>query len=149
MLRQMKTGFKSASQAQGSALVIALFLCMLISIGLASYLTLVEAQSRIVVRSQGWNNALTMAEAGAEEALAQLNPGVNTTANVDRTANGWGAPSGGIYGPKTRSLSNDVYVVSYTTDLYPTIYSTGRVTLPSLAAPITRVIEIRTTNVPL
>ena len=42
-----------------------------------------------------------MAEAGAEEAMAQLNPGaLDKNISVDFTANGWGSPSGGIYGPK-------------------------------------------------
>ena len=60
-------------------------------------------QNALVARSQVWNSAMGLAEAGVEEALAQLNPGAPAPV-VDRAANGWGGPSGGVYGPVTRTL---------------------------------------------
>jgi hypothetical protein len=133
--------------AQGSALIIAMFVCTALGIALGSFLLLVRSQNTAIVRSQAWNTALTLAEAGAEEALAQLNPDVG--ASVDRAANGWGFPSGGAYGPKSRTLSNDSYTVQFTTDTYPILYSTGYVAMPGGAATLTRVIRVMTTNVPL
>lgn len=136
---------------EGSALVVTLFITTAILIGLGSYLLLVRAQYVSVVRSQAWNGALTMAESGVEEGLAQLNPGalaVNIT--VDRTANGWGSPAGGFYGPISRTITNNQsYSVVFSTGNWPTIYSTGYVRLPDISATLKRVIAVATTNVPL
>ena len=76
----------------GGVLLITLFIGAAIGIALGSYLLLVRAQNVSVVRSQAWNGALAMAEAGAEEALAQLNPGaLEKTIYVDRTGMGGGS----------------------------------------------------------
>jgi hypothetical protein len=122
-------------------MVLALVVCGILGLGIGSYLTLVGAQARSVGRSQDWNRTLAISEAGVEEALAQLNPGVDD-ANVDMTANGWGTPSGGFYGPKSRTLSNDTYTVLYTTNIPPIIYSTGQVS--SSSSTLTRVVEVHT-----
>lgn len=132
----------------GSVLMVTLFMSALIGFFLFSYLYLVRTQRTLVARSQAWNAALALAEAGAEEGLAQLNPGAPLP-TIDRTANGWGSPSGGFYGPMQRSLSNDTYSVVFTTNTYPIIYSTGYVSVPSIPAIISRAVRISTTNVPL
>src|SRR2546421_5310758 len=144
----MKLRIERKSTQQASVLMIALFTCCLLGITLGSYLLLVRSQSISVTRSQAWNGALATAEAGVEEAMAQLNPGAGV-AFVDRTANGWGLASGTLYGPKTRDLSSGSYTVTYTTDKYPTIYSTGYVTVPTLSAKLTRALRVATTNVPV
>jgi hypothetical protein len=144
-LSVMKFKLYPRSQSDGGVMLVALFLCMLLGVGIGSYLMLVRAQARNVGRSQDWNRALTVAEAGVEEALAQLNPGIGPAA--DLTAHGWGAPSGGFYGPKTRFILNDSYTVTYTTDIAPIIYSTGWVA--SADSTLARVIQARTTNTPL
>jgi len=82
-----------------------------------------------------------------EEALTQLNPGAPQPV-IDRTANGWGAPSGGIYGPVSRSLSAGSYSVIYNNDTFPTIYATGYVTVASIPATLTRTLRVATTNAP-
>src|SRR5207302_3467883 len=105
----MKAQSARKPQAQGSILVAALVICSLLAVTLGGYLMMIRAQATTVARSQAWNSALTLAEAGVEEALAQLNPGASVA--VDYAANGWGAPSAGIYGPKTRQISNDNYTV--------------------------------------
>ncbi|HVV02498.1 MAG TPA: collagen-binding domain-containing protein [Verrucomicrobiae bacterium] len=127
-------------------MLIALFICVALGIAIGSYLTLVRSQARNVARSQDWNRALGVAEAGVEEALAQLNPGV-TTVKVDLTANGWGSASGGFYGPKSRTLGVDDYSVVYTTDSSPLIYSTGQVS--SAGSELTRVLQVQTSITPL
>ncbi|HWX19837.1 MAG TPA: hypothetical protein VN578_08015 [Candidatus Binatia bacterium] len=134
---------------QGSVLLITMFVAVMFGLLLLyCYLPLVNNQRVSVSRSQAWNGALTMAEAGVEEALAQLNPGAAYT-GVDRTANGWGSPVGTIYGPKSRTLADGTYDVSYTTDVQPIIYSTGHVAVPLVSATLTRVLRVATTNVPL
>jgi hypothetical protein len=144
----MKCSTKTNHAERGSVLAITLFLAFLFGFFLFYYLSLASGQKKLVKRSQAWNAAMGMAEAGAEEALAQLNPGAPQPV-LDLTANGWGAPAGGLYGPMSRSLSNGSYSVVYTTDPLPTIYSTGYVTIPSLSAQLTRTIKITTRTYPL
>lgn len=136
---------------QGSALVATLFITAAVLLGLGSYLLLVRAQYVSVSRSQAWNNSLSVAEAGVEEALAQLNPGaLAETIMVDKNANGWGPSVNGFYGPMSRTVyTNNSYTVTYTEAIWPTIYSTGYVTVPDISATLMRVIRVETTNVPL
>lgn len=142
------TAQKNLAQ-RGSVLVITLFLSFLFGYFLFYYLSLASSQQKLVKRSQAWNAAMSVAEAGAEEALAQLNPGAPQPV-LNLTVNGWGNPSSaGLYGPMSRSLSNGSYSVVYTTDPMPTIYSTGYVTIPSLSAELTRTLKITTTTYPL
>jgi hypothetical protein len=128
--------------------MVSLFMCWLFGYFLYSYLNSVQEQKALVARSEGWNCALTLAEGGVEEALAQLNPGAPQPV-IDRTANGWGAASGGVYGPVSRSLTSGSYSVVLTTDPFPIIYATGYVTVPALSATLTRVVRVGTTNAPL
>jgi hypothetical protein len=92
---------------------------------------------------------LGQAEAGVEEALAQLNPGAPQPV-LNLAGNGWGSPSSvGLYGPMSRSLSNGSYSVAFTTEASPTIYSTGYVTVPALSATLTRTLKVTTQTFPL
>lgn len=134
---------------QGSVLIVTLFIASLFGLFLFSYLYLVRVQRGLVARSQAWNGAMGMAESGIEESLAQLNPSTPQMPNVDRTANGWGQPSGGIYGPMTRTLSNGWYSAVYTSDTFPILYSTGYVSIPALSATLSRTVRVTTTNIPL
>ena len=68
---------------------------------------------------------------------------------IDRTANGWGPASGGIYGPVSRTLSEASYSVVYTDDTFPIIYSTGYVAVAAIPATLSRVVRVATTNTPL
>src|ERR1035437_8894977 len=94
----MKIQCKKQSRKQGSALVITLILGVILLVTLSSYLMLISSQKDLVTRSQGWNAALTMAEAGVEEALAQMNASPN-----DFSANSWGV-SGNVYAIKEHKL---------------------------------------------
>jgi hypothetical protein len=144
----MKTTVNKARAEQGSILMVSLFMCFLFGYFLYSYLNSVQEQKAMVARSQGWNCALTLAEGGVDEALAQLNPGAPQPV-IDRTGNGWGAASGGVYGPVSRTLTSGSYSVVLTADAYPIIYSTGYVTVPALSATLTRILRVGTTNAPL
>src|ERR1044071_4500724 len=88
-------------EGQGTVLLITLFMVGLLSFFLSSFLFLVRTQKNIVPRSHAWNSALPLAEAGVEEAMAQLNPGAPHPI-VDRSANGWGVSAAGSYGPVAR-----------------------------------------------
>lgn len=144
----MKIRSSYASSQTGSILIITLFLAVLAGVFLGSYFAIVKQQRNLVARSQAWNAAFTVAEAGVEEALAQLNPGAPLPW-INRAGNGWGGPTAGIYGPVTRNVSGGTYSVAVSTNLYPVIYSTGYVSVASLSAQLTRVVCVSTTNVPL
>jgi hypothetical protein len=139
----------AALKQAGSVLLITLFIATLFGLFLFSYLYLVRNQKALVSRSQAWNGAMGLAEAGVDEALAQLNPAAPQLPVVDRTANGWGSPSAGVYGPMTRILSDGWYSALYTTDNYPILYVTGYVSIASIQATLARTIRVTTTNVPL
>jgi hypothetical protein len=144
----MNPRLRKLSHEEGTVLLITIMVATLLGITVGSYLLMVSAQNRSVARSQSWNAALAVSEAGVEEALAQLNLGAMAS-KIDRTANGWGAPSGGIYGPRSSSLSSGSYSVVYTDDKYPVIYSTGYVAVPSIPITLSRVVRVDTTNVAL
>jgi len=72
------------NREHGSALAVTLITCLLIGIVLAGYMGLVSSRYKITVRSQCWNAAIPVAEAGVEEALAHLHDDSNNPA-----ANNW------------------------------------------------------------
>jgi len=143
----MKTGLIKSGKEQGSVLVIVMLITLVLAIGLASYFMLMRHQHVSVVRSQAWNAALAMAEAGIEEALAQLNPSALLfTTNINRGANGWSLLSDGMYHAPRRTLPDGYYDVAITADVYPRIYATGYVTIPALSTTISREVMVTTTE---
>jgi len=71
--------YKKTPSEQGCPLLITLLTCAILGLLLGSYICLIQAQSRSVARSENWNKALVVAEAGVEEALALMNSGVQGT----------------------------------------------------------------------
>jgi hypothetical protein len=67
-----------------SALLVALVIGSILCVFVVYYLGLIAQQNRFSVRSQAWNVAITISEAGIEEALQHLN--VNAT---NLNADGW------------------------------------------------------------
>src|SRR5436190_769640 len=144
----MQTSTFSQGHQRGSVLMVTLFILSLLSFFLYAYLYTARTQRSLVARSQGWNTALGLAEAGIEEALGHVNPGAPVPM-VDRSADGWGAAVGGFYGPISRSLSNGTYSVVISTDPFPILYATGYVSVPSISADLKRVVRVTTTNAAL
>ena len=142
----MKTRLNKTRSTHGSVLLVAMGITCVLGIGLAGYLGLMRWQHISVVRSQAWNAALALAEAGVEEALAQLNPSALLfTTNIDRGANTWSLGSDGMYHPpQRRTLPDGSYDVAITADPLPTIYATGYVTIPTLSATISRSVVVGT-----
>jgi len=128
--------------------MVTLLVTLLLGLVLGSYLTLVRSEHVLTARSQALQNALVLAEAGVEEALAQLNPGALTT-NVT-TGNGWSL-SDGLFRPvpPERELLGGSYAVGFTPTNPPTIYATGYTTFPAGSATLTRAVCVTTTNAPL
>ena len=134
---------------QASVLVIAAILIFVVGTTLASYLVLNSNEAREVARSQKWNTALDMAEAGIEEGLEQANTaGLGTSPNL--AANGWGG-SGTNFGPVTRTaISGGSYTVSIDTSAgTPTVTSTGFATNPITGTVIQRTVRVTTGQSPL
>jgi len=143
----MKFYRKQRRNDQGSVLLVTLGITFVLGLGLASYLTLTRWQHASIVRSQAWNSAMALAEAGVEEALAQLNPSALLfTTNIDRGANNWTLLSDGMYHAPRRPVGGNYYDVAMTADTYPVIYATGAVTIPTLGATVTRTVKVTTTT---
>jgi hypothetical protein len=141
----MKLCLNQQRNRQGSVLLVALGITFVLGLGLASYLSLARWQHVSVVRSQAWNAALALAEAGVEEALAQLNPSALIFGtNINRGANGWTLLADGMYHAPRRTLPHGSYDVAMTADALPTIYATGYVTIPTLSATISRSVRVAT-----
>ena len=144
----MRTRVLFSSRREGGVLLTTLVTALLIGIVLGSYLTLLHHQNATVMRSQGWNAALAAAEAGVEEALAQLNPGT-VNISIDRRANGWWLDGGSYVAPGERLLPNGSYEVRFTDARNPVIYATGHIEIPALKASIQRMVQVGTTPAPL
>ncbi|HSY17685.1 MAG TPA: collagen-binding domain-containing protein [Candidatus Acidoferrales bacterium] len=132
--------YRNAS-SRGSALVITLVLGVIMLVIAVSYLSMIGTQQKLVVRSESWNASLTMAEAGVEEAMAQIN-----ASQTNFGANGWTA-SGGTFGPITRTLAGGSYsvlVISNASQLQPVIYSTGYVAVAVSGDMVSRAVRVGT-----
>jgi hypothetical protein len=137
----MKTQTNRKASSRGSALVITLMLGGVMIIMAASYLMMISSQQKLVVRSESWNASLTMAEAGVEEAMAQMN-----SSQTNFAANGWTASSG-TYGPITRALAGGSYsvlIISNASQLQPVIYSTGYVAVAVSGDMVSRAVRVGT-----
>jgi hypothetical protein len=149
----MKIRIKSG-RAAASVLVVGLCVAFIIGLTLASYLALVDFQSHSVARSQMWNSAMPVAEAGVEDALQFINkfagaqdPGI--WAIVGYSSDGWSLNGNNVYSV-TRYLdsAHTTYYTVYITNsgASPTIYSRGVVPGPSWQAPstISRAVVVQT-----
>lgn len=127
---------------RGSVLTLILVVIILIGVTLGSYLKLVSNQNQSIVRSQQWNAAIPLAEAGIEEAMAHLNKNI-----TNRATDGWKIDGTNVV--KERMLGLDKYVVAITKDLDPpVVVSEGHVWIPTKEKFVEppRRIRVTTTN---
>jgi hypothetical protein len=92
----------------GSTMVTTLIICSIMSMCMAYYLSLVEQQNKLSFRSQAWNSAIVVTEAGIEDGLEQINVNSGTSLGSD----GWSA-SGSVY-TKTYQIMNGSYTATIT-----------------------------------
>jgi hypothetical protein len=130
---------KSRSDA-GNVLVISIVTCMLMGMGLASYLTLVQSQNRMVMRSRTWNAAIPVAEAGIEEALTHL----NVCGDSNRATNGWSWIDQQFV--ISRTFDNFRYSVGLDSSNQPIIFSTGYVQNAQGVREVSRIVRVATTR---
>jgi hypothetical protein len=141
----MKTRRRKCNSEQATVLAVTLVLCGILGLLMGSYFGLVQVQSMSVARSQSWNSAIVVAEAGVEEAMAHLNSGV-TTNNL--ATNTWVDLGGGNYG-KTNTLASSyssvtIQIPPATTNLYPVIVATAYVAAPLRSSTISRTVQVTT-----
>jgi hypothetical protein len=75
----MKTKITKRMKQAASALITALVICSIFSLFVVYYLSFIEQQNYLNARSQSWNVAISITEAGVEEGLEHLN---DNTANL-------------------------------------------------------------------
>lgn len=122
----MKTIRRNSQSEQGTILFVTLIVTAILGATLASYLRMVSTQNYSVARSQAWNRAIPVLEAGIEEAMAQIAKGTDATSMIN---NGW-AQSGANY-VKNRDLGGgDRFETRISVASPPTIESTGFVKIP-------------------
>jgi hypothetical protein len=138
---------------QGNTLVLTLVVALTVGAVLASYLALIGSRYKLTVRSQCWNAAVPVLEAGIEEALTHMQDDLNNPG-----ANGWSAAtvSGQLVYAKQRTFADGSY---YLVNIYnaaagasntPYIYSTGFVPSPvNTTRYISRTARVTGTNEPL
>ena len=88
----MKTKTSTRMKKAASALLTAFFICSIFSMFLVYYLSLIEQQNLLSTRSQTWNMAIAITEAGVEEGLEQLNDNFNSLGTAP-----WAAIGGNTY----------------------------------------------------
>lgn len=105
----------------GGILMVTLVSSGIMGVALASYLNLVRHQNLSTMRSQQWNQALPIAEAGVEEALIHL----ASLTDTNRAVNGWSFSLGAYR--KERWLGSNKVAIEISTDSSPIITSRGYV----------------------
>jgi len=132
---------RSISKTCGSVLMVALVVSGLTGIALISYLTLLSTEVKLTGRSQVWNTALPLVEAGIEEAMAHITASTNAWDNDGWTGTQWNVQL-------QRSLGDGYYVVSVTNQIVPTIISRGYVHAPVSTGYISRAVRVVLANKP-
>jgi hypothetical protein len=132
----MKSARKNFRNCAGNTLVISVVFCGIIALVLMTYLELVQARTKVRARSQSWNTAIPVLEAGIEEAFTHLKDDTNMTSN------GWSSSGSGstITYQKIRTNSDGSYYVVTISNrsTIPIIYSQGFVPAPLKQGYISR-----------
>lgn len=124
----------SKGHEQGNTLLVTVVVTGVIGFVLLAYMSLVNYQNGANMRSQAWNAAMPVVEAGIEEALAHLNSRGLTNGSL--ASDGW-TQSGTTYS-MTRAIGEGLYVVTIanysSSTSAPVIESKGYVTKPVTVA---------------
>src|SRR5690348_15795583 len=91
-----------SKKSHGGALLAIMIFAIIVAGLLSGYLIMVSKENIMVQRSQTWNNAMSLAEAGVEEAMAAINkpvgiPGGVTNWYTTAKADGWSTNSQSTY----------------------------------------------------
>jgi hypothetical protein len=141
----MKIRFGIRQSREGSILAMTLMTCVILGILMGSYLYLIQAQRQSVARSQSWNAAMVVAEAGVEEAMALLNSGI---VGGNYAVYPWKSAGGGNYTNRISPMQfgDSYYAVTLSAPIgsNPVITSTGYVPGPVSTPRLSRTIRVQT-----
>ena len=136
----MKT--RATTVVQGHVIILTLIVCLLLGLVLVSVISLSTNEGQMTGRSQSWNGAIPVAEAGIEEAFTHLK-----YCPTNRASNGWILV--GDQFTKSRTMGSSRYEVSISTNYDPTIISRGGIRAPNQTNYIFRTVRVMATNEPM
>src|SRR6266851_2051023 len=102
----MKINRFKLNQKGGFALMLTILITGLVGLMLVAYLSLLTSQNQAATRSQAWNSAMPLIEAGLEDGLTHLNAHGSTNLGCD----GW-TYSGSVYW-MNRTMGDSTYYVT-------------------------------------
>src|SRR4029077_13547715 len=123
----MKTRLLRKTKQLASALLTTLVICSILSISVLYYMSLIDQQAYLNCRSQTWNMAIAISEAGIEEGMAELNQNF-----PDMNTDGW-TYDGSTCFWKSNSLPGGNGYLSYiyiTNSAQPVVVARAFVTMP-------------------
>src|SRR6185503_15445921 len=140
----MKT--RVTTTAHGHVIIVALVVCLLAGVALLGVISLSSNEGQMTGRSQSWNGAIPVAEAGIEEAFTHLR-----YCPTNRASNGWVRVSNAYtnHYTKSRVLGRSWYEVSISTNYDPTIIARGGIRAPNQTNYIIRTVRVMATNDPM
>jgi hypothetical protein len=119
----MKIRLHPQRATRGATLLFIAFFAIIIGAGLVFFLRNAQQEYNIVDRSQVWNSAMVLAEAGIEEGMTLINNG------------DW--PNSATYSSDGWTLNGNVYSITRTLDTnigYYTVYVTNTPAVPSICS---------------
>ncbi len=145
----MKFQHKKSNKHKGSVLIVTLLIGAILGILMGSYLLMVQTQHFSVTRARAWNDAVVVAEAGVEDAMAHINC-TNTIGGKWSPLNGWQYTLGsGTYWKTNAYLGYYVQfqVPPAVTNLYPVITAISYVPGPIGTPAVSRTVRVKTTPI--
>jgi hypothetical protein len=124
----------------GNILLIGLLTAGIVCLVISQYMNMVAQQNFSTMRSHSWNAAMTVAEAGVEEAMTHLNDDSGVSDNY------WTSQGNGSY-KKTRSYGTEgssYSVIISNAAVLPVVYSQGSVTGPLGSGNAKRTVVVTT-----
>jgi hypothetical protein len=129
----MKTQLTPRPQRGGFTYMSVVITMIVTGIMLMAYLSMINVQNQLTMRSQAWNRSVPVLEAGVEEAIAHLNKNASPSAagvfNLNLASDGWVVSGTGWR--KSNSIGDDYYITTIGAFTpgpfgnYPMIQSTG------------------------
>ncbi|MDB6122938.1 MAG: hypothetical protein JWQ71_1931 [Pedosphaera sp.] len=133
----MKISLSTKSQS-GSVLVVCLVISGLLGLTLLTVLNMVSSERTIIARTEAWNSAIPISEAGVEDAMAHL----NYHGTTDLASDGW-TLSNNKY-TRQNTFGDGYYVASISTSSPPIIVSQGFIHAPAQTTYINRQVQVKT-----
>ena len=129
------------TKEHAGVLLIVLISGGILGLTLGSFLTYTGTQTRSVMHSQAWNQAIPVAEAGIEEALAHINSSVIGT---NFAVNGWTVVNNQFQ--RSDTVNGGRYIVRISRDTFPIITSVGYTSDGRATNNATRTVQVTTTH---